>query len=158
MTGTIYVTVFASLMYTAFTALIRFLYVSSSLKKDVQDVYRKDKFIFLFICLGEGLSIFNIVTYILQQNGKEGNIYLWEKNVDPNLWLGSERSGFLLYKACLDPFTEYSVPIFTVMTINQILLYILDMMTILFNLFLYRFLSLQTKNNTGSWFKSNLYL
>ena len=24
------------------------------------------------------------------------------KNVDPNLWLGSERSGFLLYKACLD--------------------------------------------------------
>ena len=76
MTGTIYVTVFASLMYTAFTALIRFLYVSSSLKKDVQDVYRKDEFIFLFICLGEGLSIFNIVTYILQQNGKEGNIYL----------------------------------------------------------------------------------
>ena len=72
MMGMIYVTVFASLTYNAFTALIRFLYVSSSLKKDVQDVYKKDEFILLFICLGEGLNIFNIVTYILQQSGKEG--------------------------------------------------------------------------------------
>ena len=63
---------FACLMYNAFTALIRFLYVSSSLRKEVQDVYKRDEFILFFICLGESINIFNIVTYILQQIGKEG--------------------------------------------------------------------------------------
>ena len=72
MTGLITVTVFACLMYNAFTALIRFLYVSSSLRKEVQDVYKRDEFILFFICLGESINVFNIVTYILQQIGKEG--------------------------------------------------------------------------------------
>ena len=65
------------------------------------------------------------------------------------MYTGAERSGFLLYRACLDPFSEHSEPIYNVMIINQILLYLLDMMTILCNLFLYRFLSLQTEMNTG---------
>ena len=72
MTGLITVTVFACLMYNAFTALVRFLYVSSSLRKKVQDVYKRDEFILCFICLGESINVFNIVTYILQQIGKEG--------------------------------------------------------------------------------------
>ena len=72
MTGLITVTVFACLMYNAFTALVRFLYVSSSLRKKVQDVYKRDEFILCFICLGEGINIFNIVSIIIQQIGKDG--------------------------------------------------------------------------------------
>ena len=72
MTGMINVTVFACLMYNAFTALIRFLYVSSSLRKNVQDVYKRDEFVLCFICLGEGINIFNIVSIIIQQIGKDG--------------------------------------------------------------------------------------
>ena len=65
------------------------------------------------------------------------------------MYTGAERSGLLLYRACLDPLSEHSEPIYNVMIINQILLYVLDMMTIFCNLFLYRFLSLQTEMNTG---------
>ena len=80
MTGLITVTVFACLMYNAFTALVRFLYVSSSLRKKVQDVYKRDEFVLCFICLGEGINIFNIVSIIIQQIGKDGK-FLKPRNI-----------------------------------------------------------------------------
>ena len=51
-----------SLVYNASTCLIRFLYVRSSLQVNIQEVYRRNQFTLMFILIGEGINVFNLVS------------------------------------------------------------------------------------------------
>ena len=55
----------------------------------------------------------------------------------------------ILYKACLDPWDDFTAPLYRVFPFNQLIVYILDAIIISSNLFLYRFLNQQTTNNSG---------
>ena len=54
----------ASLVYSASTSLIRFLYVRSSLQENIQEVYRRNQFTLSFVAIGEGITILNIISAI----------------------------------------------------------------------------------------------
>ena len=54
----------SSLVYSASTTLIRFLYVRSSLQENIQEVYRRNQFTLLFVAIGEGINILNIISAI----------------------------------------------------------------------------------------------
>ena len=60
MTGTILLAIFNSLLYCACTSLIRFIYVRSSLKENIQRVLKRNSFTFSFLALGVFISIFNV--------------------------------------------------------------------------------------------------
>ena len=62
MTATHLIPQIASLVYNASTCLIRFLYVRSSLQVNIQEVYRRNQFTLMFILIGEGINVFNLVS------------------------------------------------------------------------------------------------
>ena len=66
----------SSLVYSASTTLIRFLYVRSSLQENIQEVYRRNQFTLLFVAIGEGINILNIISAIYYREVKgEGRSY-----------------------------------------------------------------------------------
>ena len=62
----------------------------------------------------------------------------------------------ILYKACLDPWDDFAIPLMRVMPLNQLVLYICDLVIICSNLFLYRFLKQNTINNSGKSVQGSL--
>ena len=69
----------ASLVYSASTSLIRFLYVRSSLQENIQEVYRRNQFTLLFVAIGEGINILNI---ICSSNNKKSEIFKILRNLN----------------------------------------------------------------------------
>ena len=124
----------ASLVYNASTCLIRFLYVRSSLQVNIQEVYRRNQFTLMFILICEGINVFNIVSALYYR---------------PDV-------PFVLYRACLDPWDDFAIPLMRVMPLNQLVLYICDLVIICSNLFLYRFLKQNTINNSGKSVQGSL--
>ena len=55
----------------------------------------------------------------------------------------------ILYRACLNPWDNWSIPFYKVMPLNQLIVYICDSIIISSNLFLYRFLKQHTTNNSA---------
>merc|ERR1712018_698514 len=53
-----------SLMYGASSSFIRFLYVCSSLQRDVQSVYQRTQFTFTFIGICEAFNVMNILSAV----------------------------------------------------------------------------------------------
>ena len=56
---------------------------------------------------------------------------------------------FVLYHACMDPWSQWSTPLVTVMPLSQFLLYGMNILNISCNFYLYLYLEDQRKNNTG---------
>ena len=54
----------ASLIYNASTSLIRFLYVRSSLQSNIQEVYKRNQFTIMFVVIGEGINVINLLSAI----------------------------------------------------------------------------------------------
>ena len=124
----------SSLMYGASSSFIRFLYVCSSLRRDVQSVYQRTHFTFTFICICEIFNVMNIISAIVLR-------YSDSKSKLP----------FILYNACLDPYTiNFSKPFTEVMFFNQLIVYIFDFINIGSNLFLWRFLKKHEVSNTAA--------
>ena len=86
-----------------------------------------------FILIGLCYIVINIFVIIQEQRGKTG----------------AERSQFVLYRACIDPGSDFSIPVIHVAPLSQLLLYVVDLIIIFGNLFLSRFLERQRVNNTG---------
>ena len=125
----------SSLMYGASSSFIRFLYVCSSLRSDVQNVYLRTHFTFTFISICESINVFNIFSVI----------YLRFENSESR-----SKLPFILYNACLDPYmVNFQKPVQEVMLLNQIIVYIFDFINIGSNLFLWRFLRKQEISNIG---------
>ena len=84
---------------------------------------------FIFIC--ESINIINVISGV-------------------HLRYSKSKLPTIFYNACLDPYTlNFSKSINEVMFFNQIIIYICDFTIIASNLFLYRFLKNQEKNNKG---------
>ena len=74
---------------------------------------------------------------------------------------GIDRLGFVLYRACMDPFSGWSSSIFkiaTMMPFYVIFVYGMNILNISCNFYLYFYLEDQRKNNTGHMKVSTKYL
>ena len=122
-----------SLSYSAATAIIRYVYVRSSLQVDIQDVLKRNAFIFKAIFIVESIGLINLYSFYDLQKGKSG----------------VERLPMLIYQTCLDPWSKHkpsSMPV-----VYAILLQTADLCIVCFNIYLYRYLSKRSKENTGRY-------
>ena len=92
MAGIILPTCLCIQFYSTAASLIRYMYVRSSLQIDVQEVIKKNQFIYKSIFLVESLNMFNYVSVFYHQYGKTGG----------------DKSPILLYQSCLDPWAKES--------------------------------------------------
>ena len=95
MAGIILPTCFCIQFYSTAASCIRYMYVRSSLQIDVQEVIKKNQFIYKSIFLVESLNVFNYVSVFYHQYGKTGG----------------DKSPILLYQSCLDPWAKESTNI-----------------------------------------------
>ena len=121
-----------SLFYSATSTIIRYIFVRTSLQPDIQEVLKRDAFVYKSIFIVESLGCYNLLTFFLIQRGKRG----------------PEKSAILLYQSCLDPWnSSFSKPFYNVMSINQLLVIIAAFLVIYFNFVLFTHLDKQSKNN-----------
>ena len=86
--------------------------------------------------MGFFYSFFNIFIYVYDQ--KE---------------TGVNRLRLVLYHACMDPLSQFSTPLITVMPISQLFLYGMNIVNISCNFYLYTYLEVQRKANSGEDFR-----
>ena len=142
-------TILSSLSYSAATAIIRYIHVRSSLQVNVQEVIKRNAFIFKSIFIVESVGCFHLYSLFKLQRGKKG----------------VERLPFLVYQTCLDPQSNYThtigltqfkespfVQFFLIQAANGCIIY--------FNIYLYKYLDEQAKGNTGKTksFNKNEYI
>ena len=126
----------ASLAYNASASLIRFLYVNSSLKRNVQEVYRRNQFTFTFMFICESINLIHILSAILFRYRESDSM---------------SKIPTIFYNACLNPYTvNFYKKIYNEVGIfNQIIIYVCDFIIIGSNLFLFLFLKKQENSNHG---------
>ena len=127
----------------------RVLFVEASIHCNEKTVSRLRSPWLLLGFLGGSLLfiLFNVTCFVWQVYGKQG----------------ADRSPILLYQvlkfqkyniqfikkgcsqACIQPNSQFSISAFHVMPINQLLLFVVDMVIIFGNLYLYKFLQLDTE-------------
>ena len=123
-----------SLFYSAATAIIRYIYVKNSLKPNITEVMKKNAYKMKAIVTVESLGLYNFVSFFYYQYGKTGK----------------DRIPFLGYQTCLDPLnSNFSVPFYKVLPVNQCLLWSSTVCIVVFNIFLYKYLDKRTEENTG---------
>ena len=116
---------YGCIIYRSGTSLIRYLYVRSSLVADLQQTLKRDSFVLKSIIIGEALIYFTL-----------GSFYFQDIEM-------------VLYHACLDPWAEFKFPIHKVLPLNQLVIFCCVLVSVSCNIFLYRFLAKQTKNNSA---------
>ena len=150
MTGLILLTALDSLFFCALTSILRspvfqqetiknqccpcyrFIYVRTSLQDNIQSVFKRNAFTSSFLVMGVFYSFFNIFIYVYDQK-------------EP----GITRLRLVLYHACMDPLSQFSTPLITVMPVSQIFLYLMNIVNISCNFYLYMFLEDQRRANSG---------
>ena len=129
-----------SLSYSAATAIIRYVYVRSSLQVNIQEVLKRNAFTIKAIFLVESIGF--ISTYSLYMLRKE------------KLNSGVERLPFLIYQTCLDPSSRHTVT--SIPVVHVILAQTADLCIICFNIYLYKYLNNQSRENTGMVYIQNI--
>ena len=120
-----------SLSYSAATAIIRYVYVRSSFQFNIQEVLKRNAFTLKAIFLVEFIGFINIYSLYMLRKEKSG----------------VERLPFLLYQTCLDPSSRQTVT--SIPVVHVILAQTADLCIICFNIYLYRYLNNQSRENTG---------
>ena len=122
-----------SVFYSAATALIRYIYIKTSLQTNIQAVIKRNAFMWKSVFIIESLGCYNLASFYLLHKEKRSPVYY------P-----------LLYQSCLDPWTtSYSLLLFKVMPINQFLIHAASWCIVGFNLILYKHLDNESRNNTA---------
>ena len=126
-------TSFNALFYSAATAIIRYIYIRSSLQSDIQAAIKRNAFIFKTIFIAETLGFLNLLNFYLIQRGKSG----------------TEKLATISYQTCLDPFHS-SVPVSPskVMPFTQFLLHLTTWCIIGFNLAIFKHLNKISSSDT----------
>ena len=123
-----------SLFYSAAATIIRYIFIRTSLQPNIQEVLKRDAFVFKSMFIVESLGCYNLLTFFFIQKGKRG----------------AEKSSILLYQSCLDPWNDsFSTPFFKVMSINLFFVFVAAMCIIFFNLKLYTHLDEKSKSSTA---------
>ena len=124
-----------SLICAAATVIIRYAYVSNSLKPTVQAVIKRNAFILKSILIVNSLGCIILLEGLMYQLGKSGK----------------DRSPYLNYQTCLDPCTQnFTKFFFDIMPVSQSLLYTTNFCIIFFYLSLYKYLEKQRAKNRGT--------
>ena len=123
-----------SLICAAATIIIRYVYVSNSLRPTVQAVIKRNAFIFKSTIIVNSLGFIILLDGFNYQLGK----------------LGKDRSPYLNYQTCLNPYTQnFMKYFFDIMPISQSILYITNFCIIYFHFSLYKYLEKQRATSTG---------
>jgi hypothetical protein len=112
-----------SIVYSTGTSLIRYLYVRSSLVTNIQETLKRDSFVIKSIIIGESINCFNL-----------GSFYFHHHTM-------------VLYKACLNPWQNFNIPLHQVMPLNQLIILFCIVLNVSCNIFLSFFLSKKTAKN-----------
>ena len=121
-----------SLFYSAATAIIRYIYIKTSLKANVQAALKRNAFMWKSILIVESLGCYNLFNFYVLQRGNRG----------------TEKSPLLLYQTCLDPQkTSFSLPVVQVMPFNQALVHAAAWIIVGSNIFLFKHLDNVSRNN-----------
>ena len=121
-----------SLFYSAATAIIRYIYIKSSLKPNVQAATKRKAFMWKSIFIVESLGCYNLFNFYILQRGKSGK----------------EKSSLLLYQTCLDPWkNSFVLPVVKVMPLNQALVHAAAWIIVGTNIFLFKHLDNVSRNN-----------
>ena len=121
MTTLIAFTSLGSRIYYSGGTLLRYCYVKSSLKPQVRAGFNSKKII--FVCLG-------VPQFLLFLHLLDG---LWVYNTKDNVPI-------LLYQACIDPTSNFSVTFFTAMPFQVTMSYVYIFVMVYNNIYLYWFL------------------
>ena len=111
--------------------MIRFLFIRSSLSMNIQAVLKRDSFLIKSILIGESICVFNFASFFVH----------FKANAQGSPWV--------LYHACLDPWSKFQFPFNKLMPVNQMILHMSSMINICCNLWLCRYLSKMTLRNTA---------
>ena len=123
-----------SLFYSAASTIIRYNFVRTSLQPDIQEVLKKDAFIYKSIFIVESMGCYNLLTFFFIQRGEKG----------------PEKSEILLYQSCLNPWnSSFSTPFYNIMRINLLLVFTTAFCIVYFNFVLFTHLDKQSKNNSA---------
>ena len=122
-----------SLSYSAATAIIRYFYVRSSLQVDIQEVLKRNAFTLKAVFLVESIGFIHLYSLYMMRKEKESS--------------GVEKIPFLIYQTCLNPWSTHRV---TIMPVAYFFLtQTADLCIIYFNIYLYKYLNKQSRENTG---------
>ena len=112
----------------ACSTLLRVLYISQSLNPTLQRILQKNNIVILVVLVPQFLLTFHMlhsVRYFIQH----------------------EDHPFLLYQACMNPFSFYDIQLTRILIIDNFLLFVYDLVIALGNLYLWKFLNGQTEKN-----------
>ena len=142
MSVTLVHTSFNSMFYSAATAIIRYIYIRSSLQPNIQAAIKRRAFAFKAIFVVEAIGCYNIISFYLIQRGKTG----------------TEKLATISYQTCLDPF-QLSLPensthpmilrvnLMKVLSLTQYFIYSSILCIIGFNLAIFKHLDKTSRSN-----------
>ena len=133
MKGLLLLTGTNSLMYCACTSIIRCIYVRSSLQENVQRVLKRNSFTMSFLVLGVFYNIFLLTVFIYEQKDRTG----------------IDRLSLVMYRACVDPWAEWSTPLIQAYPVMMFLMYGMNIVNLSCNFYLFLYLEDQRKSNRG---------
>ena len=110
----------ARIHYTAGT-FIRYWYVKSSLKPELKEGFKRRKILIICLCIPQVLLLLHTLDALRVYNTKE-------------------KFPLILYQACIDPTSGYSIPLYTLMPFQQTMTYVYILTMIYNNIYLYKFL------------------
>ena len=124
-----------SVFYSAATAMIRYIYIRTSLQSNIQAAIKRNAFMWKSVFTIESIGCYNLISfYLLYKEKKDKCAECFQP----------------LYQTCMDPWkTSYSVLLFNVMPINQLLLHAATWCIVGFNIILYKYLDMEARNNTA---------
>ena len=114
-----------TIIYGSGTSFVRYLYVRTSLMSNIQETLKRDSFIIKSLIIGESLSIFTLGSFYFQ------------------------RQPMVLYEACLNPEGNFILPLYKVLPLNQLIIFLCSFTNISCNIFLSFYLTEKSKNNTA---------
>ena len=93
------------IFYSCGTAVVRYLYVRSSFEVNIQEVLKRDSFIFKSLFIGECVNLFNLGSFHFQPDDSDFG-----------------RSPLVLYQACLNPGKDHTFEVYKLMPWNQLIM------------------------------------
>ena len=100
--------------------------------RDIQFIIKRDSFLVKLVIFGESLLVIMFAA-------------MYHHLINPEV----SRTDFILYKACVDPWSNFRTNIWHIFPVGQILLHSFNLANIIFNILLYKYLDQTVKASTA---------
>ena len=119
----------ATIVYSAGTATIRYLYVRSSFETNIDRVLKRDYFIYKSVVVGELLNLLTLISHYIQPTSPDYGL-----------------SPLVIYQACTSPKSYYTLPPYTVFPLMMMIILGTTSTNLTCNFCLFRYLQSKTQN------------